>query len=37
MNSRISRAFRQIRFAKGNIKEAFGEVLATIRREFELD
>ena len=28
---------QQIRFAKGNIKEAFGEVLATIRREFELD
>jgi predicted nucleotide-binding protein len=28
---------QQIRFAKGNVKEAFGEVLATIRREFELD
>jgi hypothetical protein len=28
---------QQIRFAKGNIKEAFGEVLATIRREFDLD
>jgi predicted nucleotide-binding protein len=28
---------QQVRFAKGNIKEAFGEVLATIRREFELD
>lgn len=25
----------QIRFAKGRIKETFGEVLATIRREFE--
>lgn len=24
----------QIRFSKGNIKETFGEVLATIRREF---
>jgi predicted nucleotide-binding protein len=28
---------QQIRFAKGNIKESFGEVLATIRREFEVD
>ena len=28
---------QQIRFAKGNVKEAFGEVLATIRREFEVD
>jgi predicted nucleotide-binding protein len=28
---------QQIRFAKGNIKETFGEVLATIRREFEVD
>jgi predicted nucleotide-binding protein len=25
---------QQIRFAKGNIKETFGEVLATLRREF---
>jgi predicted nucleotide-binding protein len=25
----------QIRFARGNIKETFGEVLATLRREFE--
>jgi hypothetical protein len=24
----------QIRFHKGNIRETFGEVLATIRREF---
>jgi predicted nucleotide-binding protein len=24
----------QIRFSKGNIKETFGEVLATIKREF---
>jgi predicted nucleotide-binding protein len=28
---------QQIRFAKGNIKETFGEVLATVRREFEVD
>jgi hypothetical protein len=27
---------QQIRFAKGNIKETFGEVLATLRREFGL-
>jgi predicted nucleotide-binding protein len=26
---------QQIRFAKGNIKETFGEVLAVLRREFE--
>ena len=26
---------QQIRFSKGNIREAFGDVLATIRREFE--
>jgi predicted nucleotide-binding protein len=26
---------QQIRFAKGNIKETFGEVLATLEREFE--
>lgn len=26
---------QQIRFAKGNIKETFGEVLATLRREFD--
>lgn len=25
----------QIRFAKGNIKETYGDVLATIKREFE--
>jgi predicted nucleotide-binding protein len=25
---------QQIRFAKGNIKETFGEVLAVLRREF---
>ena len=25
----------QIRFSKGNIKETFGDVLATIRREFD--
>ena len=25
----------QLRFAKGRIKETFGDVLATIRREFE--
>jgi predicted nucleotide-binding protein len=28
---------QQIRFAKGNIVETFGDVLATIRREFEVD
>jgi predicted nucleotide-binding protein len=28
---------QHIPFTKGNIKEAFGEVLATIRREFEAD
>lgn len=28
---------QQIRFAKGNIKETFGEVLATLRREFNND
>ncbi len=27
---------QQIRFAKGNIKETFGEVLAVLRREFEM-
>jgi hypothetical protein len=26
---------QQIRFAKGNIKETFGEILATLKREFE--
>jgi predicted nucleotide-binding protein len=26
---------QQIRFAKGNIKETFGEVLATLKREFD--
>lgn len=27
---------QQIRFSKGNIKETFGEVLATLKREFEI-
>jgi predicted nucleotide-binding protein len=26
---------QQIRFAKGNIKETFGEALATLKREFD--
>jgi hypothetical protein len=25
----------QIRFSKGNIREAYGDVLATLRREFD--
>ena len=27
---------QQIRYSKGNIKETFGEVLATLKREFEI-
>ncbi|MCF8391436.1 MAG: nucleotide-binding protein [Bacteroidales bacterium] len=27
---------QQLRYSKGNIKETFGEVLATIKREFEI-
>ena len=29
------KGIHQIRFAKGNIKETFGEILATIKREFK--
>lgn len=28
---------QQIRYSKGNIRETFGDVLATIRREFGAD
>jgi len=26
---------QQIRYSKGNIKETFGEILATLKREFD--
>ena len=31
------KGIQQIRFGKNNIKETFGEVLATLRREFAED
>ncbi len=27
---------QQLRFSKGNIKEVFGDILATLKREFEI-